>query len=64
MELVDMFESRPLTEAEMKNHILAFCLQNGTAAELFDQNENRIYKIDLSQPGVCQRFECLLYNGQ
>ena len=49
MELVDMFESRPLTEAEMKNHILAFCLQNGTAAELFDQNENRIYKIDLSQ---------------
>lgn len=49
MELVDMFESKPFTESEMQNYILAFCLQNGTAAELFDHNENSIYKVDLSQ---------------
>lgn len=44
-----MLESRPLTETEMQNSILAFCLQNGTEAELFDQNKNSIYKADMSQ---------------
>ncbi len=47
-ELVDYFESQTLTETEMQDSILAFCLQNGTEAELFDKNENSIYKVDFS----------------
>lgn len=48
-EFVEILESKPFTETEMQDYILAFCLQNGTAAELFDKNENSIYKVDLSQ---------------
>lgn len=48
-EFVEMLESRPLTETEMQDSILAFCLQNGTEAELFDKYENSLYKVDLSQ---------------
>lgn len=48
-EYVDILASPPLTEKEMQDSILAFCLQNGTEAELFVKNENSIYKVDLSQ---------------
>ena len=48
-ELVDIFESKPLTETEMQNYIEEFCRQNGTEAELFDEKENSLYKVDLSQ---------------
>lgn len=48
-EFVDILESKPFTETEMQDYILAFCLRNGTMAELFDKNENIIYKVDLPQ---------------
>lgn len=48
-EFVVILESGTLSQTEMQDYILAFCLQNGTAAELFDKNENSIYKVDLSQ---------------
>lgn len=47
--MVELFESEPLTETEMQDDILAFCLRNGTGAELFDHNENSIYKVELSK---------------
>lgn len=49
MKFVELLESKTLTETEMQDHILTFCLQNGTAAELFDKNKNSLYKVDLSQ---------------
>lgn len=48
-EFVDKLESGPLTETEMQEYILKFCLRNGTEAELLDKNENSIYKVDMSQ---------------
>lgn len=47
--MVELFESEPLTETEMQEDILGFCLRNGTGAELFDNNENSIYKVELSK---------------
>ena len=36
-------------ESEIEDYIMAFCLENGTEAQLYDDKQNDIYCVDLSK---------------
>lgn len=46
-ELAKTLESVPTSN--MENYIMAFCLKNGTEAQLYDDKHNAIYSVDLSK---------------
>lgn len=46
-ELVNTLENTP--ESNMEDYIMAFCLKNGTEAQLYDDNYNEIYNVDFSK---------------